>query len=106
MSPVLPDAFRVERAAHNTCDFVTVNTLPAKIFAGMRWRRRTLQAKPAGAVNHTPIGAAREALSHRRRHAGTGGDTLRFSPHRSEEHTSELQSRRHLVCRHLLDYRN
>src|SRR5690625_179244 len=30
-------------------------------------------------------------------------DTLKFSSNRSEEHTSELQSRGHLVCRLLLE---
>src|SRR2546422_1787961 len=30
----------------------------------------------------------------------------RESPHRSEEHTSELQSRLHLVCRLLLEKKN
>src|SRR5262245_64136739 len=31
------------------------------------------------------------------------GVTILFSTHRSEEHTSELQSLRHLVCRLLLE---
>src|SRR3989442_4335780 len=31
---------------------------------------------------------------------------IRLSPYRSEEHTSELQSRPHLVCRLLLDKKN
>src|SRR5690349_22881174 len=35
-------------------------------------------------------------------HAGSGGDQLQ----RSEEHTSELQSRRDLVCRLLLEKKN
>src|SRR5258707_11994681 len=30
-------------------------------------------------------------------------DALRRNPHRSEEHTSELQSRQYLVCRLLLE---
>src|SRR5438045_6892213 len=34
--------------------------------------------------------------------AGLGG-CLRYGGHRSEEHTSELQSLRHLVCRLLLE---
>src|SRR5690349_22678135 len=38
-------------------------------------------------------------LSHDRQSAGVGGDTSA----RSEEHTSELQSRRDLVCRLLLE---
>src|SRR2546422_4360863 len=32
-----------------------------------------------------------------------GGEPRRRAPHRSEEHTSELQSRLHLVCRLLLE---
>src|SRR5687768_17693121 len=39
----------------------------------------------------------------------SGGDasaTLRSMPARSEEHTSELQSRLHLVCRLLLEKKN
>src|ERR1035438_10929038 len=41
-----------------------------------------------------------------RPHAGGGGDGVQCGPrrrHRSEEHTSELQSLRHLVCRLLLE---
>src|SRR2546429_6616809 len=34
------------------------------------------------------------------------GDALRFGDPRSEEHTSELQSRLHLVCRLLLEKKN
>src|SRR5690625_5314766 len=34
---------------------------------------------------------------------GTGGDSHTRFPMRSEEHTSELQSRGHLVCRLLLE---
>src|SRR3712207_7716853 len=33
----------------------------------------------------------------------TGGDSVRAPPYRSEEHTSELQSRQYLVCRLLLE---
>src|SRR5437899_6024242 len=42
---------------------------------------------------------------HRHRAAGEAGDPqdLRRRAHRSEEHTSELQSLRHLVCRLLLE---
>src|SRR5438445_3864124 len=41
-----------------------------------------------------PIHRARPAVPHRQ---------LRIQPHRSEEHTSELQSRQYLVCRLLLE---
>src|SRR5690625_5950727 len=36
----------------------------------------------------------------------TGGFLVGFVPARSEEHTSELQSRGHLVCRLLLEKKN
>src|SRR5258705_5968658 len=36
----------------------------------------------------------------------SGCGSLRVSKHRSEEHTSELQSLRHLVCRLLLEKKN
>src|SRR6266496_1137126 len=44
-------------------------------------------------------------LSHARVEAMSSGVTqvFRFEPNRSEEHTSELQSRRDLVCRLLLE---
>src|SRR5258705_14011713 len=38
--------------------------------------------------------------------APAAGDALTFSGARSEEHTSELQSLRHLVCRLLLEKKN
>src|SRR5439155_27257095 len=39
-----------------------------------------------------------------RSHRGINGDgSKQYSPSRSEEHTSELQSRGHLVCRLLLE---
>src|SRR5205814_3693739 len=43
---------------------------------------------------HDPLPRRRPAHRRRRRHGGRG---------RSEEHTSELQSLRHLVCRLLLE---
>src|SRR3712207_8256866 len=41
-----------------------------------------------------------------RRPRGWGCSTSRGSPARSEEHTSELQSRQYLVCRLLLEKKN
>src|SRR3712207_7906805 len=35
-----------------------------------------------------------------------GVPRVRLAPHRSEEHTSELQSRQYLVCRLLLEKKN
>src|SRR5690625_5921814 len=42
----------------------------------------------------------------RRSSVREGRTTRRLSPLRSEEHTSELQSRGHLVCRLLLEKKN
>src|SRR3712207_8719063 len=38
--------------------------------------------------------------------SGTGRPNLTWRPPRSEEHTSELQSRQYLVCRLLLEKKN
>src|SRR2546422_6881892 len=48
------------------------------------------------------LGHQEEAVSERRRELG-GPERERPGLHRSEEHTSELQSRLHLVCRLLLE---
>src|SRR2546421_7823858 len=48
-------------------------------------------------------GSARQGVRHRR-HQGRGGqEELSLPERRSEEHTSELQSRSDLVCRLLLE---
>src|SRR3989442_7154978 len=53
-------------------------------------------------------GLARSPRRHRRERRRTlaGGDRSAPELHRSEEHTSELQSRPHLVCRLLLEKKN
>src|SRR3989442_9165261 len=43
------------------------------------------------------------AICHRTRHGRSGAKLSGRCDHRSEEHTSELQSRPHLVCRLLLE---
>src|SRR3712207_8924193 len=54
------------------------------------------QLGPPFARGHPPLGHAGDVLRH--------GPHLRpSSPMRSEEHTSELQSRQYLVCRLLLE---
>src|SRR3712207_7633670 len=64
------------------------------IFAAMR----------AGAHGYVLKGAdGAETL--RAIHAVASGEAI-FSPTRSEEHTSELQSRQYLVCRLLLEKKN
>src|SRR5690625_5736998 len=62
---------------------------------------------PNGAGKTTAISCATGLL---RPDGGTvrvlGSDPWRSGPERSEEHTSELQSRGHLVCRLLLEKKN
>src|SRR3712207_7367524 len=48
-------------------------------------------------------GGRRDALRLRHRDVRVGGLGERAAPPRSEEHTSELQSRQYLVCRLLLE---
>src|SRR3712207_8218933 len=61
---------------------------------------------------HHPVGAVRgpvldlrsgERSADRRRTGGDRGPQHERRPRRSEEHTSELQSRQYLVCRLLLE---
>src|SRR3712207_9426077 len=63
-----------------------------------------ISPRPGGAApgRRGPVlGAPRRRLPRRRR--GGGRDRDRHRPRRSEEHTSELQSRQYLVCRLLLE---
>src|SRR5205814_10255785 len=62
-----------------------------------RRRRRPVRARPAGVAVGTP-GSARRMFP--------GRSGIQRPPPRSEEHTSELQSLRHLVCRLLLEKKN
>src|SRR3712207_8500296 len=62
-----------------------------------RARRGSAESHPARRVERHAAGAGREVLRHR----GCGRRSR--SPFRSEEHTSELQSRQYLVCRLLLE---
>src|SRR2546422_5167928 len=57
-----------------------------------RCRNRALQNLPPGADDRVPASCSRAA-----------GSSLESVASRSEEHTSELQSRLHLVCRLLLE---
>src|SRR5262245_64410506 len=67
---------------------------------GSRDATRTLAAPLADRVIDSPRGRAAQMNAGAR--AATG-DALLFLHARSEEHTSELQSLRHLVCRLLLE---
>src|SRR5204862_8100963 len=74
-----------------------------------RGRRKTMaQARP-----NTRRAHARSSISPKRTFSISSRRTARYSSrgresscHRSEEHTSELQSRRDLVCRLLLEKKN
>src|SRR5258705_9242699 len=66
------------------------------------------RSKEDGDLRHHALGLGgwKQVAHHGARHhdAGTRGQALqRAKQHRSEEHTSELQSLRHLVCRLLLE---
>src|SRR5690625_6943658 len=63
---------------------------------------RTSQRRRITTVTPIPI----PFLQHTTLKSGSSFGQLRVIPPRSEEHTSELQSRGHLVCRLLLETKN
>src|SRR5687768_17954027 len=67
--------------------------------------RSFVEAEPAAADGARGVGADRiELYTGPYARAAAGAERERvFAPYRSEEHTSELQSRLHLVCRLLLE---
>src|SRR5690625_6713896 len=70
------------------------SVVPVTYFRNMPTSRPTQvnASRKATAANRRPIGAI-----------GALGGAVASGPARSEEHTSELQSRGHLVCRLLLE---
>src|SRR5437899_7024340 len=52
---------------------------------------------------YTTLFRSLDATGHRHRGLLSAADLAAWRPERSEEHTSELQSLRHLVCRLLLE---
>src|SRR3712207_7874823 len=83
-------------------------TLFRSLRARARGGSRSGRARPVGEIEELCHGG--ECRHH---HEGTGGDqVVALAPgdlvlvHRSEEHTSELQSRQYLVCRLLLEKNN
>src|SRR3712207_2516345 len=64
------------------------------------WSKSTSQGWPCGGAGKCPRSAcvAQASLFH-----STGADHISTVRERSEEHTSELQSRQYLVCRLLLE---
>src|SRR5687768_17670053 len=68
--------------------------------------RRRRSATSSARDTRRPWAAAGSARSPRRRSAACRAKNASTSGKRSEEHTSELQSRLHLVCRLLLEKKN
>src|SRR5439155_19994589 len=66
-------------------------------------RRRRIPKIPRRRSRGKGAEQARESGTGSRRCSSGRYKTLALAPHRSEEHTSELQSRGHLVCRLLLE---
>src|SRR2546422_1866034 len=74
------------------------------LFRSPTSRPRVRKLRPDALPPEEPRRAARDACRHRREiHRRTVFDGFRADGGRSEEHTSELQSRLHLVCRLLLE---
>src|SRR3712207_7553478 len=64
---------------------------------------RPCAGDPNAALDHNPGASTRPAAAGQRRHNGAGARLELADLVRSEEHTSELQSRQYLVCRLLLE---
>src|SRR2546429_2710053 len=84
-------------------------------FPASRARRKpiasaTAPPAPVSISSNTKVGAeprsASTTFSASRKRASSPPDATFISGPRSEEHTSELQSRLHLVCRLLLEKKN
>src|SRR3712207_8504894 len=66
------------------------------------FRSREGRRIPANSARHTSAGP----IPHARDDSAPAPERLRGTGSRSEEHTSELQSRQYLVCRLLLEKKN
>src|SRR2546429_3800734 len=71
--------------------------------SGQSGKEGSMSDTPARPVSPGRDLPARASLEHLRNEAKAHLRTLRKKKTRSEEHTSELQSRLHLVCRLLLE---
>src|SRR5207253_5702982 len=113
-----PSASR-EKARRVFCRRRTASNPRCSAFSGASWTRREpgwieqRRAKPQAAqktllaagkrILHSSRAGGRSPLGKLRLSRVSLLDFLRGDRHRSEEHTSELQSRGHLVCRLLLE---
>src|SRR2546422_1939990 len=61
--------------------------------------RSSARERSTARIGYCSLNTARVSLPPKR----SGNEATRQTTHRSEEHTSELQSRLHLVCRLLLE---
>src|SRR3712207_8321435 len=82
--------------------YTTLFRSPARARLGGQDRRRQ-EARPLLRRADRPRAAALVGVPHPRCGVEEGADRLRLGRPRSEEHTSELQSRQYLVCRLLLE---
>src|SRR3712207_8515170 len=64
---------------------------------------RSAERRPPDGAPGLPAGPLRRHRLRARARRGRPGAALRLTGQRSEEHTSELQSRQYLVCRLLLE---
>src|SRR5690554_7394803 len=96
------------KMSKSTGEFLTISLLQKKGFDPLDYRLFALTSHYRNYLNFTweALENARESLKSLRRKTdpliGKGGEIKS----RSEEHTSELQSRPHLVCRLLLEKKN
>src|SRR3712207_8429390 len=86
----------------NNCETTKIYTIHQKEALPMCEPRPAAgEARPAAAVGHGR--AAPRAVRRRDRRDALPPEVLQLARLRSEEHTSELQSRQYLVCRLLLE---
>src|SRR3712207_8627928 len=81
------------------------DALPISVSAGAAVQARERERRPlrSAAQDARPAASARFPLGDGRRHSPRRRGRHRERGGRSEEHTSELQSRQYLVCRLLLE---
>src|SRR6266508_6137302 len=97
LTKLLPSSAERRRRASK---WSTVDSREALVRAASRAPRKIVAPQ---ATTSRPSSASRTVSCTRRRRTATAPQSWRSPGWRSEEHTSELQSRGHLVCRLLLE---